>query len=125
GSAGMAMSLADNAVWLARFGPLCNGSVEPMSTRVAFRIALESRNRSVVDSNVKERSRPNGRPREAHGGAASQRVPASGSAVAPRVSSPPYPPDRRDPRPHRVVHLHADRTRSLHRRTADGLDELR
>ena len=38
---------------------------------------------------IQERSRPDGCPREAHGGAASLKAAASGLAVASRVSSPP------------------------------------
>src|SRR4051794_16860570 len=46
---------------------------------------------------IQERSRPDGRPREAQGGAASPRATASGPAVATRVSSPTDPRVRRKP----------------------------
>jgi RHS repeat-associated protein len=53
--------------------------------------------RSCVRLKSQERSRPNGRPREAHGGAARKRVPASGLADATRVSSSTRLIDRRFP----------------------------
>ena len=79
----------------------------------------------MLNWTVQERTRPTGRPREAHGGAASQRVPASGSADATRVSSPSLPHDRRIPKPCLGGPFHAYRQRPLQRRTANGRDELR